>query len=127
MNQCMRYFVSFLIMIAPFAMLPAVGQQSSGLVLMPPPLTNENVIDLRRAGFDEPFILEWVRRSRTNFDVSTKGLVSLRTEGISEDLIRLMTDAPAKYPAAPAGSETSPKVRLVKKYYFGFVRFRFDS
>jgi hypothetical protein len=73
------------------------------------PLTNENVVTLAKAGFDELFILQLIRSSRTNFDTSVSGLVVLKQAGVSEDLIRLMAMPPASPPAAPAATAPAAK------------------
>ncbi len=53
-------------------------------------LTNEGVITLAKAGFDELFIVERIRTSRAKFDTSIEGLVALKQAGLSEDVIRLI-------------------------------------
>jgi hypothetical protein len=53
-------------------------------------LTNEGVITLAKAGFDEMFIVERIRTSRAKFDASVEGLVALKQAGISEDIIRVI-------------------------------------
>ncbi len=76
------------------------------------PLTNDSVVTLAKAGFDELFILQLIRSSRTNFDTSVEGLVTLKKAGVSEELIRSMAMPQASPPAAPAGVEapkTPPK------------------
>ena len=67
-------------------------------------MTNENVVTLAKAGFDELFILQLIRSSRTNFDVSVQGLVGLKQAGVSEDLIRMMAMPQSSPPAAPAAT-----------------------
>jgi len=71
-------------------MMPAVAQEFTVAQLEHQPLTNESVVTLAKAGFDELFILQLIRSSRTNFDTSVHGLVGLKEAGVSEDLIRLM-------------------------------------
>jgi hypothetical protein len=51
-------------------------------------LTNEGVVALAKAGFDEYFIVERIRTSRTKLDATVQGLISLKDAGLSEDLIR---------------------------------------
>ena len=53
-------------------------------------LTNDGVITLAKAGFDELFIVERIRTSRAKFDTSIEGLVALKQAGLSEDVIRLI-------------------------------------
>jgi hypothetical protein len=94
------------------ATLPAAAQQFTVAQLAHQPLTNENIVTLAKAGFDESFILQLIRTSRTNFDTSIPGLVVLKQSGVSEDLIRLMampqSTPPSAEPAA-AASKPAPK------------------
>src|SRR5271155_4067361 len=90
----------------------ASAQQFTVTQMAHQPLTNDSVVTLAKAGFDELFILQLIRHSRTNFDTSVEGLVSLKKAGVSEDLIRLMAMPQASSPAAPAAAEaprTPPK------------------
>ena len=84
------------------------------------PLTNENVVTLAKAGFDELFILQLIRSSRTNFDTSVQGLVVLKQAGVSEDLIRMMAMPQASPRAAPAAA--TPAKEVPKKHGFPFKR-----
>jgi hypothetical protein len=94
------------------AVLPAVAQQFTVRQLEHQPLTNENVVTLAKAGFDELFILQLIRSSRTNFDTSVQGLVSLKQAGVSEELIRLM--------AMPSPAATESPKTPAKKHGFLF-------
>jgi len=87
-------------------------------------LTNDSVIALAKAGFDELFIIERIRTSRTHFDTSVDGLVALKQAGISEDVIRIVAQQdirnyPTPLQAAPAGSVEADRVR-VEKHWWGF-------
>ena len=107
------------------AVLPAAAQDFTVAALSRHTLTNESVITLARAGFDELFIFERIVHSRTRFDTSVEGMVALKQAGVSEDLIRIMaardvrpiplaTDTPAPA-AAPAGNSV-----IVSKHWWGF-------
>jgi len=89
------------------AILPAAAQQFTVAQMAHQPLTNDSIVTLAKAGFDELFILQLIRHSRTNFDTSVEGLVSLKKAGVSEDLIRLMAMPLASSSAAPAATEAS--------------------
>jgi hypothetical protein len=88
--------------------LPVAAQQYSIKKLGRQPLTNESIMTLAKAGFDELFILQLIRASRTDFDISVQGLVALKQGGISEDLIRMI--------AMPPVIEPSPAPPPVKKH-----------
>ena len=82
----------------------ASAQQFTVAEMAHQPLTNDSVITLAKAGFDELFILQLIRHSRTNFDTSVEGLVAMKKAGVSEELIRLMA-----MPAAAEVPKTPPK------------------
>jgi hypothetical protein len=92
----------------------AAAQQFTVAEMAHQPLTNDSVVTLAKAGFDELFILQLIRHSRTNFDTSVEGLVAMKKAGVSEELIRLMAMPQASPPAAPAATE-APKP-LPKKH-----------
>jgi hypothetical protein len=80
-------------------------------------ITNDSVITLANAGFNELFIFEWIHASRTRFDTTLEGLVALRRAGVGEDLIRVMAAHDVRaysvaVEAAPAGSVEPAKVRM---------------
>jgi hypothetical protein len=100
--------------VALLAILPAAAQQFTVSQLKEQPLTNENVVTLAKAGFDELFILQLIRSSRTNFDVSVPSLVVLKQAGVSEDLIRMMAMPQSSPPAAPAAA-TAAKAPAKKR------------
>lgn len=52
--------------------------------------TNESVVTPAKAGFDELFIVERIKASRTRFDMSVEGMVSLKGAGVTEELIGAM-------------------------------------
>ncbi|HEV1284407.1 MAG TPA: hypothetical protein VNU44_03825 [Bryobacteraceae bacterium] len=95
------------------AIVPVAAQQFTVAQMAHQPLTNDSVITLAKAGFDEMFILQLIRNSRTNFDTSVDGLVAMKKAGVSEELLRLMAMPQASLPpAAPAATEapkTPPK------------------
>lgn len=113
----MRVLCALLISIAS-----AYGQQFTVATLAHQPLTNESIVTLAKAGFDELFLAQLMRSSRTNFDTSVEGLVKLKKEGLSEDIIRYMAmpqTIPPQAPAvaAPAAKTAPPK----KKGAFGWM------
>lgn len=98
----------------------ASAQQFTVAQMKHQPLTNDSIVTLAKAGFDELFILQLIRSSRTNFDTTVEGLVELKKAGVSEDLIRLMAMPQSSPPAAPAG--TTPAPPPPKKHGFLFKR-----
>jgi hypothetical protein len=110
----MRFLCAFLLTVS------AAAQQFTVAQLKQQPLTNESVVTLAKAGFDELFILQLIHSSRTNFDTSVQALVVLKQGGVSEDLIRSMAMPQASPPAAPAA--TMPAKAPPKKHRFLFKR-----
>jgi hypothetical protein len=58
-----------------------------------PPLTNTDVLALKRAGLDDDVVLLKVQYSPGAYDVSSTGVEQLRREGVSNELITAMTEA----------------------------------
>lgn len=63
------------------------------------PLTNNDVIQLVKAGLSQSLILSQIRNSRTSFDLSTPEVIRLAKEGVPESIIEAM-----RAPAPSAGS-----------------------
>lgn len=53
-------------------------------------LTNPGIVALAAAGFNEDFLIQLIRNSRTEFDTSANGLASLAKQGINERIIRVV-------------------------------------
>ena len=71
----------------PIAKKPAVSKPKP----KPVGMTNQDVIDLVNAGFSEELILNQIGQTSTkSFDLSTKGLIALKTAGVSENIISEM-------------------------------------
>src|ERR1700685_3162477 len=140
----MRSIVFFLLLV-----LPASAQQYAATTLSRHILTNDGVISLAKAGFDELFIVERIKTPRTRFDTTVPGLIAMKEAGVSEDLIRIMAQEdrlrnpmpPELAPSmttgltmsAPAGNSppgtnqasaaAAPQVTVVKKWWvFRWVR-----
>ncbi len=113
-----------LAVVSPIFLLPAAAQDFTTTTLSRHVLTNESVIALAKAGFDELFIVERIRTSRTKFDTSVPGLVAMKEAGVSEDLIRVMAlednrSFPTPLEAAPAGTVRPARV-TVQRQWWGF-------
>jgi hypothetical protein len=80
------------------------------------PLTNDDVVNMTKQGFDPPLIVKAIQTSATDFDVSAQALVGLKNSGVDASVMEAMLSAQASEPsAAPdalhgatseAGSET---------------------
>jgi hypothetical protein len=105
-------------------LLPASAQDFNVVTLSRHVMTNDGVISMAKAGFDELFIIERIHTSRSHFDTSVEGLVALKLAGVSEDVIRVMAAQDVRsYPlpveAAAAGSVEPGKI-MVEKHWWGY-------
>ncbi len=112
------------LLLLPLILLPATAQDYTVTALSRHVLTNDGVITLAKAGFDELFIVERIRTSRTRFDMTVDGMVALKQAGVSEDLIRVMAahdirSYPLPVEAAPAANVEPTKIRL-EQHWWGF-------
>ena len=82
-------------------------------------MTNGEVISLIKAGLNPTLVINKIRTSKTNFDLSTDALIQLKKEGISDEIVTAMLEAksgksvssaPANAPAAGtnAGDPNDP-------------------
>jgi len=62
-------------------------------------LTNADVVGMVKAGLSDDVILEKIRRSPVAFDVSTEALVSLKTAGVSDQVVKALLARPKGPPA----------------------------
>jgi tetratricopeptide (TPR) repeat protein len=63
-------------------------------------LTNDAVVTMVKAGLGEDIILDKIKTSQGQFDLSAQGLVRLKESGVSEAVLKAMMQASAT-PAAP--------------------------
>jgi hypothetical protein len=81
-------------------------------------LTNQDVVVLARAGFNERFLIDLIGTSHTHFDTSPKGLAELAKQGLTERLVRAMLAAgqvplqPTAVPAVPGAPPAQPALFL---------------
>jgi len=118
-----------LLLVFFMALWPAVAQEPAAPPLSRHMLTNDSVIMLAKAGFDELFIVERIHTSRTRFDTSVEGLIALKQAGVTEDLIRAMAlqdlhNYPTPVEAAPAGAvqpaKPTPAKLTIGKHWWGY-------
>jgi len=83
--------------------LLALGMSVLALAQTRKPLTNTDVIEMVRAGFDEETIVKAMKANNTNFDISVGALVELKNAGVGKSIIDTMLEAEAKKrPSDPA-------------------------
>src|SRR5712692_5751039 len=70
-------------------------------------LTNDSVLAMKKAGMSDSLILAKIRTSQTKFDTSTKGLIGLKSAGLSDQIIEAMVGHPGT-PASAAAAPAAP-------------------
>ena len=56
-------------------------------------MTNDEVISLAGAGLNSSIIVNKIKTSKTNFDLSTDALIKLKKAGVSDDIVTAMLEA----------------------------------
>lgn len=56
-------------------------------------MTNDEVLSLTKAGLNESIIINKIRASKTNFDLSTDELIRLKKEKVSDGIVNAMLEA----------------------------------
>jgi uncharacterized membrane protein YgcG len=77
------------------------------------PLSNDDVVQMVKGGFDESTTVAAIDAAETNFDTSVQALMALKAAGVSEKVISAMLAAAKKKteaakPAAPAANPDVP-------------------
>src|SRR5471030_1129382 len=70
----------------------------------PAAMTNLDVIDLVKEGFDETVIIARINKSTKAFDLSTKAMVALKNAGVSQRVITVMLGEPDPSAARPSST-----------------------
>lgn len=66
-------------------------------------MTNNEVISLAKAGLNSSIIVNKIRTSKSNFDLSTDSLITLKKAGVSDEIVTAMLEAKSGK-AMPANS-----------------------
>jgi len=66
------------------------------------PLTNSDILNMTKQGFDSSLIIKSIQTSDVDFDVSPQALIDLKAAGVSQDVMDAMMTAEAKHSPAPA-------------------------
>lgn len=75
-------------------------------------LTNEAVVVLIKAGLSPATVITKIKSSSTQFDVSTKGLIDLKSKGVPDDVIQAMVEAGASPPARSSADPVVEPIRI---------------
>jgi hypothetical protein len=76
------------------------------------PLTNADIVNMTKQGFDPTLIVKAIETSQPDFDVSAQTLMELKTAGVAESVMEAMLSAQAAQPSgaieAAHGATTAP-------------------
>jgi hypothetical protein len=64
------------------------------------PLTNQDIVNMTKQGFDPPLIAKAIQTSATDFDVSAQALLELKDAGVEVSVMEAMWSAQATKPSA---------------------------
>jgi hypothetical protein len=70
-------------------------------------MTNDEVISLAGAGLNGSIIINKIRTSKTNFDLTTDGLIKLKKAGISDEIVNAMLEAKSGKTLTAASASTN--------------------
>ena len=112
--KCFALCLCFAISLVPLCAEDAVPAKTP-----PQILTNQGLVALAEAGYDEGFLLDLIQSRQTRFDTSADGLRYLAEHGLCEHVVRAMLaranshdqHAVAAMPVEPAALQ--PGVRMV--------------
>lgn len=76
--------IGMALLLGPAVVLPVAGQQPNSA------LTDEDVLQMVKAGFDDTTILRYIRANDVDFDLSIPAMVDLKNAGVSQSLIQAM-------------------------------------
>lgn len=69
-------------------------------------LTNEDVVLMTQAGLGRDLIIQKVKDSNGNYDVSAKNLIELKKAGVADEVLKMMLEKPKK-PALPETAQAA--------------------
>lgn len=95
MKNSARASVALLVLLAPLSLLPvlmpsAVAQAGGAEVL-----TNESVVQMIAGKVPKDLIVTKIRTTKSEFDVTAAGLISLNTSKVPSDIMKMMLNAAA--------------------------------
>ena len=73
-----------LVLVFSATVLAGAQQQPNG------PLTDQDILQMVKAGFDDTTILRYIRENDVDFDMSIPAMVALKNAGVSQSLIQAM-------------------------------------
>ena len=107
MNKTITFFALFFSFLCTAAQSQTTAKPAAKSAASPKSnaLTNKSIIDLQKAGLGDEIILTKIAQSKCVFDLSTEGLIDLKSKGVSADVIKAMMNKSDS--EASAGSSTT--------------------
>jgi len=106
-----RIVVAALVLLAPLALAPGLVPNAAaqgGEVL-----TNESIVQMVTGKVPKDLIVTKIRTTKSTFDVSAAGLISLNTSKIPSDIIKMMMNAAAGSKDAKETLTNDAVIRMV--------------
>ena len=102
-----HYTLRFLCPLFAMSLLLACGSACAGEGdSAPPPLGNEDIVKLVKGGASSELIVGAIRSSPVRFDLSANGMLNLKSNGVSDEIIQAMLSRQAD--AMTAHSQDQP-------------------
>lgn len=70
-------------------------------------MTNEEIITLAKAGLNQSIIIDKIKTTKSNFDLSTDGLIKLKQAGVSDAIVSAMLEAKSGKQSSDGGNVNS--------------------
>jgi hypothetical protein len=93
-SHTVKFNVLALLIALAFLLVPRAPAQTRK------PLTNDDIVNMTKQGFDPPLIVKAVETNATDFDVSATALLSLKNSGVDSSVMEAMLTAQADKPSA---------------------------
>lgn len=124
--------VGLMFPLSGISMSEAAGPANPAARKKPAPeeaLTNAGIVRMVKAGVPETVIVQKIRTTKGNFDLSVKGLVDLKKAGVSETVLKTMMGEPVQEsPAVSIGvAPASPDNRIYSENKTGIISGRLGA
>jgi hypothetical protein len=77
------------------------------------PLTNDDIVNMTKQGFDAALIIKVIETGETHFDVSPEALADLKSAGVSQQVMEAMLSAQTTKPSASNEAASSASAAAV--------------
>ena len=108
-----KKYLLFYLILNIFMVIIAFAQDKEEIV------TNSVVIDMVKAKLGEAIIINKIRSSKTNFDLSTDALIKLKKAGVSDNIINTMIEVQGQHTKPPTKSSSIPASGDVSIFQYG--------